>query len=758
MSKAQLVSTKERWKRVLYFFPFQLVWVHLKSNHLLLLTWLFLSGIITGNFLYKYGAYNLFLYPEYMGTPGFSAHFIIGFALGGLLVSFNLASYALNGIKFPLLATLNRPFYKYSLNNLIIPGIFFVLYFKELISYQRHEELLSSSTIALNILGILSGIALFAFIALFYFLSTNKNVYKLFGDLKIRDESHKARPVRTVFSKHEKWYGVISKKREWKVMSYISSPWRISLARDIGHYDGEMLRTVFAQNHINATVFELLTIASILFFGFYRETPLFKLPAAASMVLMLTMILMLVSAIYSWLKGWSTVVFVVLILSYNFISSLPQYSFHSFAYGLNYNHPTAYSNAKIKGFSRDTNQIIKDSKLAENSLNNWKLNNDSLYAKKPKLIILNCSGGGLRAAAWSMRVMQHLDSITNGTLMHRAHFITGSSGGMIGAAYFRELNFQQITDARIQPTNPSYFNNITNDLLNAVALNFSLHDWLLRIRQFDFAGYSYTKDRGYAFERQLSINTDYALNKRMADYRKPVLEADIPLMLMAPTITNDGRKLLIADLPVSYLTQTDYLDNLNHVGMVESVDYRQLLKDQSPDSLSFLSALRMNATFFYVLPNVLLPTTPQTEVMDAGIRDNYGTQHTLRYITHFLDWINENTSGVVIIQIRDRYKTVDIKSHANRSLVESFTRPIQVVSDNYLTIQSFNQDEMLMHMSGLLKDKISVINYQLKRTEQDNIALSWHLSNREKKRIYKSVYEPENEKSTEILIKLLEQQ
>ena len=164
----------------------------------------------------------------------------------------------------------------------------------------------------------------------------------------------------------------------------------------------------------------------------------------------------------------------------------------------------------------------------------------------------------------------------------------------------------------------------------------------------------------------------------------------------------------------------------------------------------------MNATFFYVLPNVLLPTVPQTEVMDAGIRDNYGTQHTLRYITRFLDWINENTSGVVIVQIRDRYKTVDIKSKANRSLLESFTRPIQVVSDNYLTIQSFNQDEMLMHMSGLLKNKISVINYQLKRTEQENIALSWHLSNKEKKRIYESVYEPENQKSTEILIKLLE--
>jgi hypothetical protein len=246
------------------------------------------------------------------------------------------------------------------------------------------------------------------------------------------------------------------------------------------------------------------------------------------------------------------------------------------------------------------------------------------------------------------------------------------------------------------------------------------------------------------------------MEKNMSDYNLPEQEADIPIMLLSPTITNDARKLLISSQPMSFLTQTDYLDNLNNVGLVESVDYHQLLANHHPDSLHFLSALRMNASFFYVLPNVSLPTEPHTEVMDAGIRDNYGTQHTLRYIAHFIDWINENTSGVVIIQIRDRYKTVDILPQENKSLIESIKRPVSVVSDNYLTMQTYNQDEMLMHLSGLLKNKISVVNFQLKRTSKDNIALSWHLTNKDKKRIYRSIYEPENQVSTKIIQRLLE--
>ena len=75
--------------------------------------------------------------------------------------------------------------------------------------------------------------------------------------------------------------------------------------------------------------------------------------------------------------------------------------------------------------------------------------------------------------------------------------------------------------------------------------------------------------------------------------------------------------------------------------------------------------------FLIVLPNVWLPSEPVIDVMDAGLRDNFGQETTLRFLSSFDDWIKENTRGVLILQIRDRkaggweapYLSDDISDH-----------------------------------------------------------------------------------------------
>jgi hypothetical protein len=89
-------------------------------------------------------------------------------------------------------------------------------------------------------------------------------------------------------------------------------------------------------------------------------------------------------------------------------------------------------------------------------------------------------------------------------------------------------------------------------------------------------------------------------------------------------------------------------------GDPDMVDFGALFAKQNPMNLRMLTALRMNATFPYILPNVWLPSTPVIDVMDAGLRDNFGQEVALRFTRVFKDWILENTSGVVLIQIRDR--------------------------------------------------------------------------------------------------------
>ncbi len=97
--------------QLVYFFPLQLLFVHIKKNQQLLLFWFMLFLTITGNLGLKYGIPYLFLAPEYLGELSFMSYFIVGFAIGGFVVAFNLSSYIMNGFRFPFLATLSKPFF-----------------------------------------------------------------------------------------------------------------------------------------------------------------------------------------------------------------------------------------------------------------------------------------------------------------------------------------------------------------------------------------------------------------------------------------------------------------------------------------------------------------------------------------------------------------------------------------------------------------------------------------------------------------------
>src|SRR5690606_32233489 len=111
--------------------------------------------------------------------------------------------------------------------------------------------------------------------------------------------------------------------------------------------------------------------------------------------------------------------------------------------GLNYKVPPArYSAHVIDSLRDDRTNDEQDRNHTINILNNWRLKNSQssiAKGKKPKFVIINTSGGGSRAALWTYRALQYNDSLMNGALFDHAALITGSSGGMIGAAFLRQL-------------------------------------------------------------------------------------------------------------------------------------------------------------------------------------------------------------------------------------------------------------------------------------------------------------------------------
>ena len=80
-------------------------------------------------------------------------------------------------------------------------------------------------------------------------------------------------------------------------------------------------------------VFLLATLVAI---GAFQTAPVFQIPAAASAVLLLTIIIMVTGAISFWLRGWAISVIIGLFILLNLVFSLFNLGYAYPAFGLNY--------------------------------------------------------------------------------------------------------------------------------------------------------------------------------------------------------------------------------------------------------------------------------------------------------------------------------------------------------------------------------------------------------------------------------------
>jgi len=737
MIRSTLHRHRERFSRVRFFFPFQLLLLHFKKNHFLLFFWLLLFGVVTGSFAASIGVPQQFLVPEYRGGTGLLAFAIVGFALGGFITAFNLYTYIMNGFRFPFIATLSRPFHKFALNNFLIPGLFILVYCWYSARFQLSDELISFSRVLMNLGSLLLGVIVFQGLSYFYFRYTNKDA-KAFGE-QGEGIPHYDSPVNTPLQAPGKWMKKQRNAEKWRVETYIYSFSRIALARESGHYDHDVLERVFTQNHINAARFEIVLIVSFLLIGSLRENEYFVIPAAASSLLFFTMLLMLISALHSWVRGWTLTLFVILLVMLNFFySDLRLFRLESRAYGLNYK--TAPADYDSRSIDPHPDTVRKDIEHGAQMLHNWKRRvcaNGSNRLTRPKLVIITCSGGGSRSAFWTMRAIATADSLCNGELMRHTVMMTGASGGMVGSAYIRELYLRKALQEDINPHSAKYAERMSRDLLNPVILSTAVNDWFIRYQTLRDGEHVYKKDRGWAFEKQLVMNTGGLFDKRMSDYTEPEFQGLIPMMILSPTIINDGRRLLIASHPVSYLVKHDAPEE-DPFPLLEEVEFSRLFQAHDAMNLRFISALRMNATFPYVFPITTLPSKPEIGVMDAGIRDNFGLKTTYRYLDAWKNWINTNTSGVVIVQIRDLPKGKDIDDKAE-SIFGRFMAPMGSIYGNMTRTQDYTNQQTFQYVKDVLEVPVDLVNLQLFQDKDSHVSLSWHLTRSEREFISRSV-------------------
>lgn len=724
--------------RIVFFFPVQLVLVQIKKNPILILFWLILTGFVTGRLAAKYGISLLFVDPEYLGEVGFFSFFVVGFACGGFIMAYQIACYIHNAYRFPFLATVSRPFVKFCMNNMIIPGAFVLVYISSILSFLKTEPV-SAGQVVWDLSGFIAGNLVFILISLFYFFRTGKDLSQMFG---INTETRDYRVKRMIMYRDPKdnqlnWKTVQPGKeaRDWHVDTYMISFFRIRRARPYGHYDKDLLNRVFKQNHGRAVLFQIVVIITLLLFGLLRDSEYAMVPAAASIMLLFTLYLMFAGILNTWFRGWSTLMAILILVFFNWIVQFGVFGNGTRAYGLDYTRPKVeYTLNTLNILGSDTTQLRIDSLATIQMLEHWYAKNATANNPKPKMTIVSCSGGGLRASLWTFYTMRFLDSLSGNRMMDNTPLICGSSGGMLGAAYYRELYYRDEQHGTLNRYDPVYIQQVSNDLLNPMAFSVAVNDWFLPLRSFQYDSVSYGMNRAYAFEDAVLRNTDGILEKPISAYREPEANAEIPMMILAPTIVNDGRKLLISSQGVSYLTAGPDAHSASFNYTPDAVEFTRLFAGRHPDKLRFTSALRMSATFPYITPLTELPTAPTIEVFDAGMRDNIGTDNVVRFLHTFNEWLATHTSGVIIVQTRDKRKVREPETGSANTIVNSLTRPLNSFYGNLFGVQDYNHDRELMTAGEWLSVPLDVLDFELKNQEPDVISLSWHLTQREKLR------------------------
>ena len=735
-------------KSIYYFFPVQLLLLQLRRYQILLIFWGILMSTLDGGFMRSYGAAALFLSPEYLGSVSPLSTAFVGMATGVFIMSWNITTFILFSRHFRFLATTTNPFLKYCINNFMLPVIFLLFYFGEAVQFSIDKELLPASSIILLCLGFLAGLSFIIAVSFLYFFRADKSIVRQLAPVINNPKLFKSQ-----FGKEEV---KLNETRLMHVKWYLNSPRTLRKARDVAHYSKAFIDNVFNRHHISAVLSIFAAFIFLIVMGFFMDSRYFQLPAAASILVFFAILISLAGAFSYFLQSWSIPFFLLVFFILNILYQYRVIDPTNKAYGLDYTAKEdrpLYDRETILQLCTEPN-VHRDKENMIRILEKWKARQSTA---KPILYLLNTSGGGNRSACFTMSVLQHLDSLSGGQLMRKTFLINGASGGMLGAAYFRELSRRRDEgDTAIHLQDRRYVNDISRDLLNTLFSSFVARDLASPVQKFKVGKDEYVKDRGYAFEQQLNRNTRGMLNWQLKDMAPEEAAARTPVMLLNPVVTRDSRAMVISTQPVSFLMRPTY-DSARIAEIdPDAIDFSALFANEGPMNLRLLTALRMNATFPYVLPNVWLPTQPVIDVMDAGFRDNFGELNSIRFLNTFREWIRDNTGGVVLLQIRDRKAGGWENPFESDDITQIITKPMLLLEDNWYKLQEYSQNDLLSLAQDAMGFPFRKLVFEyVPKSEDAEAALNFHLTTQEKLNIIGSLDNIDNQQAFQQFTSLL---
>ena len=299
-------------------------------------------------------------------------------------------------------------------------------------------------------------------------------------------------------------------------------------------------------------------------------------------------------------------------------------------------------------------------------------NNRHHQARRP-LVVVSVSGGGIRAQIWALASLCVLDR-TLPDFARNCYLITGASGGMVGATQFvsslrkeeklrNEDYVRMLGGASRDALTRTFEALVLNDIVGAVPRSFGAGIW----------------DRGRVLEEQWTENIrgaddsklfekllyDFASEEKNLQFEPP--DGWLPVLLYAPAIAEDGRRLIICNQQIGELVtnRAEHFWDQQEQPLL-SIDSIHL-KDIDPGGwkgITLATAARLNANFPFVVASPQIAMAPQTpawhnlrrkvgplHIMDGGYYDNYGINLAARWLRRHVGDIKKRHSRVLFIQI-----------------------------------------------------------------------------------------------------------
>jgi len=376
-----------------------------------------------------------------------------------------------------------------------------------------------------------------------------------------------------------------------------------------------------------------------------------------------------------------------------------------------------------------------------NALRSWRDQfKDTAQAQRPKLVLLTATGGANRSGLWTSKVLfeLHNDPGLVGFSKH-LRLITGASGGMVGAAYY--VGSVQENGTLQEGFRPE---DIAQDFLTPIINSQVFREVPFLAVPCDY----YSRDRGEMLDLGMEGHVpriDPGVKQRLnnvfsrsfADLAPGERAGWRPSMIFSPMIVEDGRRLLISNRHVPFLTvnKGDFLlpnratfgeeqgstrlasaqkktrsskrvkagDDKQDVYSRSAVEFFRLFPE-ARDRFHVSTAARMNATFPFVSPAVSLPTNPPRRVVDAGYFDNTGVSISSSWLYQNREWVAKSCSGIVIIQVRDfsshrENRHLSLPASVGGSYLPGLTGPLSAIDHARSASANYRNDDELRKLS-----------------------------------------------------------